>query len=52
MDGTPADCVKVGIKYLLPEKPDIVFSGINCGYNVGSGYIVFRYGGSRDGSFA
>ena len=36
VDGTPADCVKVGIKYLLPQKPDIVFSGINCGYNVGA----------------
>lgn len=33
--GTPADCVKVALKYLLPEKPDIVFSGINCGYNTG-----------------
>lgn len=36
VDGTPADCVKVGIKYLLPQKPDIVFSGINFGYNVGA----------------
>lgn len=36
LDGTPADCVKVGIKHLLPDKPDIVFSGINCGYNVGA----------------
>ncbi|CUH91696.1 5'/3'-nucleotidase SurE [Herbinix luporum] len=35
VSGTPADCVKVGIKYLMPEKPDIVFSGINFGYNVG-----------------
>ena len=33
--GTPADCVKIGIKYLLASKPDIVFSGINYGYNVG-----------------
>lgn len=36
VDGTPADCVKVWIKHLLPDKPDIVFSGINCGYNVGA----------------
>lgn len=36
VDGTPADCVKVGINHLLPEKPDVVFSGINCGYNVGA----------------
>lgn len=32
--GTPADCVRVGIK-LMGEKPDIVFSGINKGYNIG-----------------
>lgn len=33
--GTPADCVKVAVKALLPEKPDVVFSGINFGYNAG-----------------
>ncbi len=33
--GTPADCVKLGVSYLMPEKPDYVFSGINCGYNAG-----------------
>jgi 5'-nucleotidase len=33
--GTPADCVKVALHYILEEKPDYVFSGINDGYNVG-----------------
>ena len=33
--GTPADCVKIAIEHILPEKPDIVFSGINHGFNVG-----------------
>lgn len=33
--GTPADCVKIGLAYLMPEKPDIVFSGVNHGYNAG-----------------
>jgi len=33
--GTPADCVKIGIQHLLPQKPDIIFSGINYGYNIG-----------------
>ena len=33
--GTPADCVKIALNYLMPEKPDIVFSGINEGYNAG-----------------
>lgn len=32
--GTPADCVKAALHYLLPEKPDFVFSGVNAGWNV------------------
>lgn len=35
VDGTPADCVKAALQYILPQKPDYVFSGINDGYNVG-----------------
>ncbi len=34
--GTPADCVRAGILNIMPEKPDIVLSGINNGYNVAS----------------
>ncbi len=33
--GTPADCVKMAITALMDEKPDIVLSGINKGYNGG-----------------
>lgn len=33
--GTPADCVKAALYHLMPERPDIVFSGINYGYNCG-----------------
>lgn len=33
VDGTPADCIKMGIKNLMNEKPDIVISGINNGSN-------------------
>jgi 5'-nucleotidase len=33
--GTPVDCVKVALEYLLEEKPDLVLSGINNGYNAG-----------------
>lgn len=33
--GTPADCVKVAVAYVCKEKPDVVFSGINKGLNVG-----------------
>lgn len=35
VEGTPADCVKVALKKLLPVKPDFVFSGINDGMNAG-----------------
>ena len=35
-DGKPADCVRIGVLNIIPEKPDHVFSGINYGYNVAS----------------
>ncbi|MDQ0340686.1 5'-nucleotidase [Caldalkalibacillus uzonensis] len=35
VNGTPADCVKLGVEVLLKEKPDILFSGINLGPNLG-----------------
>lgn len=38
IDGTPADCIYVGLywKALMPRQPDLVVSGINHGYNLGS----------------
>jgi len=36
VDGTPADCVKLAVDHLMPEKPHIVFSGINRGANLGT----------------
>lgn len=33
-NGTPADCVALGILDLLPSRPDIVVSGINVGPNL------------------
>ena len=35
VSGTPADCVKIGVRKLLPEPPDLVLSGINLGPNAG-----------------
>ena len=32
--GTPGDCVRVGALSVMDEKPDVVLSGINDGYNV------------------
>lgn len=34
--GMPADCIRVGVLGVMPYKPDIVFSGINFGYNAGT----------------
>lgn len=36
VDGTPADCVKLGLEALLPEKPDLLIAGINLGPNLGT----------------
>ncbi len=33
--GTPTDCVKLALGRLLPQRPDLVMSGINAGANVG-----------------
>ena len=35
VDGSPADCVKIGVTELCPRKPDLVVSGINGGQNAG-----------------
>ena len=32
--GMPVDCVRVGGLSVMPEKPDVVLSGINKGYNM------------------
>lgn len=37
--GTPADCVIVGMLGVLPERPDVVVSGINIGPNLGTDII-------------
>ncbi len=33
-NGTPADCMRIGILNIVPGKPDNVLSGINYGYNL------------------
>lgn len=37
--GTPADCVKIGVRELVGEPPDLVVSGINRGANCGNNII-------------
>ncbi|HOP50467.1 MAG TPA: 5'/3'-nucleotidase SurE [Ignavibacteriales bacterium] len=47
IDGTPADCVKIGIKNILNYKPDLVISGINNGANTAINII---YSGTVSGA--
>lgn len=35
VDGTPTDCVAVGLKKILQIQPDLLVSGINAGANLG-----------------
>ncbi|MDW7772950.1 MAG: 5'/3'-nucleotidase SurE [Desulfobulbaceae bacterium] len=35
LDGTPTDCVTIGTNKILPERPDLLVSGINPGANLG-----------------
>ena len=46
--GTPADCVRVGSIAVMDEKPDIVLSGINYGYNTATD---MQYSGTAGAAF-
>jgi len=35
VDGTPTDCVNVAITHVIRQKPDLIVSGINKGWNLG-----------------
>lgn len=35
INGTPTDCVLLGVSKIMPEKPSIIASGINIGENLG-----------------
>jgi len=35
VEGTPADCIKLGVRELLERTPDMIISGINNGENTG-----------------
>lgn len=39
VDGTPADCVKMGVRNIMKEMPDLVVSGINHGSNTATNII-------------
>lgn len=39
INGTPSDCVKIGIESIMSKEPDLVVSGINNGPNLGTDVI-------------
>jgi 5'-nucleotidase len=46
---TPATCVKVAVEALMAQKPDLVVSGINRGYNLGMvTYVSGTVGAARE----
>lgn len=51
VNGTPADCIKLGLKQLLKQKPDLIISGINLGPNDGcSCFYSGTVAGAREGA--
>ncbi len=43
VEGSPADCVRVGVQVISDVRPDLVVSGINSGWNAG---VNFHYSGT------
>ncbi len=41
VDGTPADCIYLALKMILPRAPDLILSGINRGPNLGQQDISY-----------
>jgi 5'-nucleotidase len=51
VSGTPADCVRIGVKVLLKKQPDLILSGINKGGNSGRNILYSgTVGGIIDGA--
>ena len=48
VDGTPTDCVNIGVSIVLGRLPDLVVSGINKGWNLGDD---ITYSGTVSGAF-
>lgn len=52
LDGTPADCVKAALHVLTGERPQLVVSGINNGWNVGTDvHYSGTVGAAMEGAF-
>ncbi len=53
VSGTPADCIYLAVQYILPSKPDLIFSGMNPGPNLGQQDIAYSgtVAGAVQGTF-
>lgn len=53
LDGTPSDCVNIAIAHLLKERPDLVVSGINLGFNASLPLVLSSgtVAGALEGAF-
>lgn len=50
VNGTPVDCVYIASLHLCPRRPDLVVSGVNPGYNLGSDvFYSGTVGGAAEG---
>jgi 5'-nucleotidase len=52
VSGTPVDCVKFAISFLLRKRPDVVVAGLNAGENSGlSAFYSGTVAAAREGAF-
>ena len=52
IEGTPVDACRVGLLGLCEDRPDLVISGINAGYNVGlATFVSGTVGAAREAAF-
>jgi 5'-nucleotidase len=52
VSGTPVDCVKFAVSFLLPARPEVVVSGLNIGENSGlSAFYSGTVAATREGAF-
>ncbi|PQO26078.1 5'/3'-nucleotidase SurE [Blastopirellula marina] len=52
VEGSPADCVKLGVVELMDERPDLIVSGINGGLNAGINVLYSgTVGAAIEGAF-
>ena len=52
VNGTPTDCVIMGVRSLVPEQVDLVLSGVNQGTNIGDAVLYSgTVAGAMEGAF-